>query len=242
VARRPPSADPRHLLELVRSTVPPVHPAGRPFISAGLAIASAGALGQAITGRNYRWLRRVGLLAAGACAGFFRHPPRVPPTRPGAIVAPADGMICVIDSAAPPAELSMGDVPLPRVSIFLSLLDAHVQRAPVSGEVIAVQHRPGRFGSADLASASTDNERTSVRIRTDYGAEGPEVVVVQIAGLLARRIVCDAHVGDKLSIGDTYGLIRFGSRLDTYLPAGAMPIIQVGQRAVAGETVLAELP
>ena len=226
----------------MRSTVPPVHPAGRPFISAGLAIASAGALGQAITGRNYRWLRRVGLLAAGACAGFFRHPPRVPPTRPGAIVAPADGMICVIDSAAPPAELSMGDVPLPRVSIFLSLLDAHVQRAPVSGEVIAVQHRPGRFGSADLASASTDNERTSVRIRTDYGAEGPEVVVVQIAGLLARRIVCDAHVGDKLSIGDTYGLIRFGSRLDTYLPPGAMPIIQVGQRAVAGETVLAELP
>jgi phosphatidylserine decarboxylase len=136
----------------------------------------------------------------------------------------------------------MGDVPLPRVSIFLSLLDAHVQRAPVSGEVIAVQHRPGRFGSADLASASTDNERTSVRIRTDHGAEGPEVVVVQIAGLLARRIVCDAHVGDKLSIGDTYGLIRFGSRLDTYLPPGAMPIIQVGQRAVAGETVLAELP
>jgi phosphatidylserine decarboxylase len=199
-------------------------------------------LGQAITGRNYRWLRRVGLLAAGACAGFFRHPPRVPPTRPGAIVAPADGMICVIDSAAPPAELSMGDVPLPRVSIFLSLLDAHVQRAPVSGEVIAVQHRPGRFGSADLASASTDNERTSVRIRTDHGAEGPEVVVVQIAGLLARRIVCDAHVGDKLSIGDTYGLIRFGSRLDTYLPPGAIPIIQVGQRAVAGETVLAELP
>ena len=226
----------------MRSTVPPVHPAGRPFISAGLAIASAGALGQAITGRNYRWLRRVGLLAAGACAGFFRHPPRVPPTRPGAIVAPADGMICVIDSAAPPAELSMGDVPLPRVSIFLSLLDAHVQRAPVGGEVIAVQHRPGRFGSADLASASTDNERTSVRIRTDHGAEGSEVVVVQIAGLLARRIVCDAHVGDKLSIGDTYGLIRFGSRLDTYLPPGAIPIIQLGQRAVAGETVLAELP
>ena len=242
MARRPPPADPQHLLELVRSTVPPVHPAGRPFISAGLAIAAAGALGQAVTGRNYRWLRRVGLLAAGACAGFFRHPPRVPPTRPGAIVAPADGMICVIDSAAPPAELSMGDVPLARVSIFLSLLDAHVQRAPVSGEVVAVQHRPGRFGSADLASASTDNERTSVRIRTDHGAEGAEVVVVQIAGLLARRIVCDAHVGDKLSIGDTYGLIRFGSRLDTYLPPGAIPIIQVGQRAVAGETVLAELP
>jgi phosphatidylserine decarboxylase len=151
-------------------------------------------------------------------------------------------MICVIDSAAPPAELNMGDAPLPRVSIFLSLFDAHVQRAPVSGEVIAVQHRPGRFASADLPEASTDNERTSVRIRTDHGAEGAEVVAVQIAGLLARRIVCDAHVGDKLSIGDTYGLIRFGSRLDTYLPRGAEPVVKVGQRAVAGETVLANLP
>jgi phosphatidylserine decarboxylase len=231
VARRPGLEGPQHVVELVRSTIPPVHPAGRPFIAAGL--------GVALAGRNHRWLRRVGLLAAGACAGFFRHPPRVPPTRPGAIVAPADGVICVIDSAAPPAELSMGETPLPRVSIFLSLFDAHVQRAPVSGEVLAVQHRPGRFGSADLASASNDNERTSLRIRMDRGAE---VVAVQIAGLLARRIVCDAHVGDKLSIGDSYGLIRFGSRLDTYLPPDAQPLVKVGQRAVAGETVLAELP
>lgn len=226
-----PAFSPQHALELVRSAVPPVHPAGRPFIAAGLAVALAG--------RKHRWLRRAGLLAAGACAGFFRHPPRVPPTRPGAIVAPADGEICVIDCAAPPAELGMGDTPLPRVSIFLTLLDAHVQRAPVSGEVIAMEHRPGRFGSADLAAASTENERTSLRIRTPSGAE---VVAVQVAGLLARRIICDAHVGDKLSIGDTYGLIRFGSRLDTYLPSGAEPLVKVGQRAVAGETVLAELP
>jgi len=112
----------------------------------------------------------------------------------------------------------------------------------VSGEVIDRQYRPGRFGSADLAAASTENERTSLRIRTDGGAEVSEVIVVQIAGLLARRIVCDAHVGDKLSIGDTYGLIRFGSRLDTYLPPGTEPLVKVGQRAVAGETVLAELP
>lgn len=217
-------------MALLRSTVPPVHPAGLPFVSAGL--------GVALLGRNYRWLRRAGLLAAGACAGFFRHPPRVPPTRPGAVVAPADGLICVVDSAAPPAELELGDTPLPRVSIFLSLLDAHVQRAPVSGEVIAVQHRPGRFGSADLAAASDDNERTSMLIRT---ADGAQIVVVQIAGMLARRIVCDAHAGDKLSIGDTYGLIRFGSRLDTYLPAGTEVLVSVGQRAVAGETVLAEL-
>ncbi len=233
MARRPrtdPAFSPQHALELVRSTVPPVHPAGRPFVAAGL--------GVALAGRRHRWLRRAGLLAAGACAGFFRHPPRVPPTRPGVVVAPADGVVCVIDAAAPPAELGMGDAPLPRVSIFLSLLDAHVQRAPVSGEVVAVQHRPGRFGSADLAAASTENERTSLRIRTDTGAE---VVVVQIAGLLARRIVCDAHLGDKLSIGDTYGLIRFGSRLDTYLPAGTEPMVQLGQRAIAGETVLADL-
>ncbi|PQM44352.1 Phosphatidylserine decarboxylase proenzyme [Mycobacterium talmoniae] len=130
-------------------------------------------------------------------------------------------------------------MPLPRISIFLSLLDAHVQRAPVGGEVIAVQHRPGRFGSADLAAASADNERNSLVIRTPDGAQ---VIAVQIAGLLARRIVCDARVGDKLAIGDTYGLIRFGSRLDTYLPAGARAMVSVGQRALAGETVLAELP
>jgi phosphatidylserine decarboxylase len=221
------------MLELVRSTIPPIHPAGRPFIAIGLAVA--------VVGRDHRWLRRAGLLAAGACAGFFRHPPRVPPSRPGAVAAPADGIICVIDAAAPPAELGMGDTPLPRVSIFLSLLDAHVQRAPVSGEVIDRQYRPGRFGSADLAEASTENERTSLRIRTAGGADVSEVIVVQVAGLLARRIVCDAHVGDKLSIGDTYGLIRFGSRLDTYLPPGTEPIVKVGQRAVAGETVLAEL-
>ena len=222
---------PQRLFSLLRSTVPPVHPAGLPFISAGL--------GLALAGRRYRWLRRAGLLTAGACAGFFRYPPRVPPTRPGVVVAPADGLICLVDSAAPPAELGLGDTPLSRVSIFLSLLDAHVQRAPVSGEVIAVQHRPGRFGSADLAAASDDNERVSMQIRT---ADGTDIVVVQIAGLLARRIVCDAHAGDKLSIGDTYGLIRFGSRLDTYLPAGAEVLVSVGQRALAGETVLAELP
>jgi phosphatidylserine decarboxylase len=236
VARRPrdsaesPAFDPQHLVSLLRSTVPPVHPAGLPFISAGL--------GLALVGRRHRWLRRAGLLAAGACAGFFRHPPRVPPTRPGVVVAPADGLVCLIDTAAPPPELELGDAELTRVSIFLSLFDAHVQRAPVSGQVIAVQHRPGRFHSADLPAASDDNERNSVRIRTE---DGVEIVAVQIAGLLARRIVCDVYPGDKLTIGDTYGLIRFGSRLDTYLPTGAAVSVSLGQRAVGGETVLAEL-
>lgn len=234
MARRPRPQDststPQRLLGLVRSSIPPVHPAGIPFISAGLALAAIG--------RNRRWLRQAGLLAAGACAGFFRHPPRVPPTRPGAVVAPADGVVCLIEKAAPPPELGLGADPLPRISIFLSVLDAHVQRAPVSGQVIAVEHRPGRFASADLAEASTDNERNSIVIATP---EGRTVIATQIAGLLARRIVCDVRAGDSVAIGDTYGLIRFGSRLDTYLPAGTVPMVILGQRTLAGETVLAEL-
>jgi phosphatidylserine decarboxylase len=209
-----------------------VHPAGLPFIFAGVALALVGK----VAGR--RFLRGAGLLAAGACAGFFRHPRRVPPTRPGVVVAPADGTVCGVDTACPPGELGLPETPLLRVSIFLSVFDAHVQRAPIGGEVIGVAHRPGRFGSADRAAASTDNERTSVRIRTP---DGTEVVAVQVAGLVARRIVCHARAGDHLAIGDTYGLIRFGSRLDTYLPAGSRPLVAVGQRAVAGETVLAEL-
>ncbi len=207
-----------------------MHPAGLPFV--------AGGLGLAVLGRNQRWLRGAGLAAAGASAGFFRHPRRVPPTRPGAVVAPADGVVCLVDTAAPPPELDLPDTPLPRVSIFMSVFDAHVQRAPVGGEVLEVLHRAGRFGSADRTEASEDNERNSVRIRT---ADGAEVIAVQVAGLLARRIICGIRPGDHLAIGDTYGLIRFGSRLDTYLPVGAQPLVSVGQRMVAGETVLAEL-
>lgn len=207
-----------------------MHPAGAPFV--------AGGLGLALLGHKQSLLRGAGLLAAGASAGFFRHPHRVPPTRPGVVVAPADGMVCLVDVAAPPPELDLPDTPLPRVSIFMSVFDAHVQRAPVGGEVLEVLHRAGRFASADRTEASEDNERNSVRIRT---ADGAEVIAVQIAGLVARRIICDTRPGNHLAIGDTYGLIRFGSRLDTYLPVGTQPLVGVGQRMVAGETVLAEL-
>jgi phosphatidylserine decarboxylase len=208
-----------------------MHPQGLPFVGISLAVAAVG--------RRNTWLRRAGLASAAANAAFFRHPPRVPPTRPGLIVAPADGLICVVDEELPPAELGLPATALPRISIFLSVLDAHVQRAPIGGEVVAVEHRPGLFLSADLQAASADNERNSIVIRTP---DGTQVIAVQIAGLVARRIVCNVKAGDKLSIGDTYGLIRYGSRLDTYLPAGSNVLVTTGQRTLAGETVLAELP
>jgi phosphatidylserine decarboxylase len=219
------------MVGLIRSQVPPMHPAGRPFVGASLALAALG--------RRHRWAWTAGLVAAGANAAFFRHPPRVPPSRPGAVAAPADGQVCLIENAVPPPELGLSDEPRLRISIFLSVLDAHVQRIPVAGEVITALHRPGLFGTADLPAASVDNERNSVVIRTP---DGLEVVVVQIAGLIARRIICDVKAGDKVAIGDTYGLIRFGSRLDTYLPDGSELLVSLGQRTVAGETAIAQLP
>lgn len=232
---RPPAVDDHRselsrFVDLVRSTVPPIHPAGFPFIAGGLGIAALG--------RRNRWLRTVGVAGAAACAGFFRHPPRVPPTRQGVVVAPADGLVTLIDEAVPPAELNLPDGPYKRVSIFLSVFDAHVQRAPVAGEVVTIKYRPGQFQSADKGSASADNERNSVWLRTP---EGVDVVAVQIAGLIARRIVCSTHVGATLALGETYGLIRFGSRLDTFFPADANVVVELGQRAIGGETVLAEL-
>ncbi|MFE6920154.1 phosphatidylserine decarboxylase [Nocardia sp. NPDC057663] len=219
-----------HMVDLVRAAIPPLHPAGLPFVAVPLAVAVVG-------GRN-KWVRRAGLTAAAACAAFFRHPHRVPPNRPGIVVAPADGEVALVDTAVPPAELGLGDQPLPRVSIFLSVLDVHVQRVPVSGTVREVLHQPGKFLSADLPEASDANERNSMLIDT---ADGKQVAVVQIAGLLARRIVCDARVGDVLTIGDTYGLIRFGSRVDTYFPVGTELLVAPGQRTIGAETVLAVL-
>ncbi|WP_092802305.1 phosphatidylserine decarboxylase [Rhodococcus globerulus] len=237
MARRPtPPGTPQptgigHIVDLVRHAIPPLHPAGLPFVLAPLGVAALG--------RNRKWVRRAGLASAAVCVTFFRHPHRVPPNRIGVVVAPADGEVALVDNAVPPAELNLGSEPRPRVSIFLSVLDVHVQRAPVGGTVKTVVHQPGKFLSADLADASEVNERNSMLIET---ATGHDVAVVQIAGLLARRIVCYAGVGDSLPIGDTYGLIRFGSRVDTYFPAGTTLLVEPGQRTIGAETVIAQLP
>ncbi|KZM71012.1 phosphatidylserine decarboxylase [Nocardia terpenica] len=236
MARRPtPPGTPEraglgHVADLVRDAIPPLHPAGLPFVAAPLAVA--------LLGGRRKWVRRTGLAAAAASAAFFRHPHRVPPNRADVVVAPADGQVALVDTAVPPAELNLGDAALPRVSIFLSVLDVHVQRTPVSGTVREIVYRRGQFRSADLPEASAANERNTMVLET---ASGRLVAVVQIAGLLARRIVCEAAVGDTLTIGDTYGLIRFGSRVDTYFPAGTEPLVLPGQRTIGGETVLAEL-
>ncbi|MEZ5210515.1 phosphatidylserine decarboxylase [Gordonia sp. (in: high G+C Gram-positive bacteria)] len=235
MARRPAQpgdrTGPAHLLDLIGETVPPIHPGGLPFV--------AGASAVALLGRKRPWIARPALALAGASAFFFRHPSRVPPTTPGAVVAPADGTVALVDTAVPPAELGLGDEPLPRISTFLSVFDVHVQRIPISGVVESVQHTPGEFLSADLPEASDRNERTCLRLRT---GEGERLGVVQIAGLIARRIVCDAAPGDTVTLGETYGLIRFGSRVDVYFPAGTAAKVAVGQHTIGAETVLAKLP
>ncbi|KZY53749.1 phosphatidylserine decarboxylase [Sulfitobacter sp. KE29] len=172
------------------------------------------------------------------CYYFFRDPERVTPDRPDLIVSPADGIVSLIEPAVPPAELGMPDVPLTRVSVFMSVFNCHINRAPVAGKVQAVAYRPGKFFNASLDKASADNERNSLCIRM---GDGRDIAVVQIAGLVARRIVCFVKSGDGLEAGERFGLIRFGSRLDVYLPEGVDPMVRIGQTMVAGETVLAEL-
>ena len=172
------------------------------------------------------------------CYYFFRDPVRVTPMEDGLVVSPADGEVSLVEPAVPPAELELGSAPRMRVSVFMSVFDCHVNRAPVPGTVQTTAYRPGRFLSAELDKASEENERNGIVLRT---AEGVDLGVVQIAGLVARRIRCDVREGAALDRGDRFGMIRFGSRLDVYLPDGTAPRVAVGQRCVAGETVIARL-
>ena len=229
------------MLSLVRSVIPPIHRGGLPIIGAAATgtLAARTALRAVGLTRPARWVTRTGIWATAATAAFFRAPVRVSPTTAGVVVAPADGTVALIEQATLPPELGLGSEPQLRVSIFLSVLDVHVQRVPVDGQVLAVEHRPGTFVSADLPEASDANSRTSLWVR---GTDGHDLAVLQIAGLVARRILCDAAAGDELAAGDVYGLIRFGSRVDLLLPPGSRLLVEPGQRTVGGETVLAELP
>jgi len=209
----------------------PPHPAGRPFILGGLI---AIMLGLAVGA----WLAWLGLLVTLFCLFFFRDPERVPPGRVGSVVAPADGRVVAMTAAVPPVELGLSTVPRWRVSIFLSVINVHVNRIPADGIITRIAYRHGHFVNASLQKASDDNERNAIALRL---ADGREIVVVQIAGLIARRINCNLREGDSVRTGARFGIIRFGSRTDLYLPEGVRPLVAVGQTMVGGETVIAEL-
>lgn len=213
------------------SVLVPINRAGWPFIAISLVLAL-------LLGLLWGPLFWLGLLLTAFCTYFFRDPPRVTPQRAGLMVSPADGMLQAIEEAAPPAELAMGDEPLTRISVFLNVFDVHVNRVPIGGEITGLNYRPGKFLNAALDKASELNERMSLKVRA---SDGREIAFVQIAGLVARRIKCNVSLGESVTTGQVFGLIRFGSRMDIYLPEGVSPLVSRGQRMVAGETVIADL-
>ena len=219
------------LVDSFRLVLAPPHPAGRPFLIGGAVVVVAGLL-------VAPWLSWLGLSFILFCLYFFRDPERVAPDRPGLVIAPADGRIVLVGLAPPPAELDLGDAPRWRVAIFLSVLDVHVNRMPVDAVVTRISYRHGKFVNASMDKASLDNERNAIALRLP---DGRSMAVVQIAGLIARRILCHVRDGDAVRAGGRFGIIRFGSRTDIYLPEGVHPLVAVGQTMIGGETVLAEL-
>ena len=215
---------------MLRQVLAPIHPDGWKFIAA----AALASLILFVLWVPAGWF---GLIVTLWMAYFFRDPWRVTPTRPGLLVSPADGIVAAIAPAPPPAELGMAADPVPRISIFLNLLDVHVARTPVGGRVAARRYTKGLFVNASLDKASTDNERLAIRIAPP---DGPDIAFVLIAGLVARRIVCPVYEGQRLGAGERIGVIRFGSRADIYCPPPYVPLVDVGQRMTAGETVLAD--
>jgi phosphatidylserine decarboxylase len=218
-----------NMLDSIRRQITPIHPEGYIFIIA---------FGVAALVLNWIWtpLGWLGLFATLWCAYFFRDPKRVTPMRAGLVVSPADGIVSSIGFFSPPPELGLGAAPMQRVSVFMSVFDCHVNRAPVSGRITTIAYKPGLFLNADLDKASEDNERNGLVIDAAQGRFG----VVQIAGLIARRIVCFVREQESIGTGDRFGLIRFGSRVDVYMPEGARVLVAIGSKAVAGETVLAD--
>jgi phosphatidylserine decarboxylase len=209
----------------------PIHREGWPFIA--LFAVASGLLG--LLWAPLGWL---GLVLTAWCVYFFRNPDRVTPVRSGLVISPADGVVCLVGHAVPPAELGMGAEPRMRVSVFMSVFDVHVNRIPVDGRITKIAYTAGKFLNASLDKASEDNERMAIRMQT---AEGADIAFVQIAGLVARRIKCDLAENQEVRAGERFGLIRFGSRVDVYLPDGVEPMVACGQRCIAGETVLADM-
>jgi len=229
------------ILKQIKATlVIPVHAAGWPFII-GFALVSI------ILALLSELLGFIGLVLTIWCIYFFRDPVRVTPQRKGLIVSPADGTVISIAKAPLPAELEtdnpddplFAEKSLTRISVFLNVFDVHVNRNPIAGKVTQVVYHPGKFVNASLDKASLDNERNSLVVKMDD--HDSSIAFVQIAGLVARRILCDAKVGDHLKTGEHYGIIRFGSRMDIYLPPRAVPMVAVGQRMIGAETVIADL-
>jgi phosphatidylserine decarboxylase len=214
----------------VRSQLVPIHREGYPFIAVFAVVAL-------ILFWIWSPLGWIALMLTIWCVYFFRDPARVTPVREGLIVSPADGRVSCVVNALPPKELELGDQPLPRVSIFMSVFDCHVNRSPIAGRIERIVYHKGLFLNADLDKASEDNERNAFVI----AGPNERIGVVQIAGLIARRILCFVRVGEMMSAGGRIGMIRFGSRVDVYLPYGTKPLVAEGQTAIAGETLIADL-
>jgi phosphatidylserine decarboxylase len=212
----------------------PIHREGWPFIALFAAFNVLGFL-------FALWLGWLLLPLTVWCIAFFRDPERVTPDGANLIICPADGKLLPVVDAAPPPELGLGDAVRPRLSVFMNVFNVHVNRNPVSGTVAATAYRPGKFFNASFDKASQHNERMSIRLRPDGAAdEARDLAVVQIAGLVARRIVCDLTRGEGVRRGARFGIIRFGSRVDVYLPPGTRILAVSGTMVRAGETVLAE--
>jgi len=216
----------------ITSVLVPIHPEGRKFVAA---FAGVTLLLFLFLPDFFGW---IGVVLTLWCAYFFRDPERTTPVREGLVIAPADGRVSDIREMTPPPELDLDETPRIRVSIFMNVFDVHVNRAPVDGRIVGLTYIPGKFLNAELDKASTDNERQAFTLEME---DGTRIGVVQIAGLVARRIVRFVERDDRLLAGQRFGLIRFGSRLDVWLPPGVRPSVLVGQRTYAGETVVADM-
>jgi len=216
--------------EVLKPVLVPIHRAGWPFIGAFAAITL-------FLGLVWPPFWVPGGVLTLWCVYFFRDPDRVTPVRPGLVISPADGVVQMVVAASPPPELDMGDAELTRISIFMNVFDCHVNRSPVSGRITKLAYRPGKFLNAALDTASEQNERQAMRVTMD---DNRDVACVQIAGLVARRILCFVRPELGIHAGERIGMIRFGSRVDVYLPDGVAPLVSPGQTMVAGETVLAD--